>query len=88
MAYQLRWSPAARDDLRDIVGFIMGDSPERAVSYASRLIAHTGLLPEHPEMGHRVPEHHNIAIRELIARPYRIIHRVNHDRETVEIVRM
>jgi len=30
MAYKLIWSPAARDDLHDIVVFIARDSPERA----------------------------------------------------------
>ena len=27
MAYKLIWSPASRDDLRDIVSFISRDSP-------------------------------------------------------------
>jgi len=30
MAYKLIWSPAARDDLHDIVVFIARDNPNRA----------------------------------------------------------
>jgi hypothetical protein len=30
MAYKLIWSPAARDDLHDIVAFIANDDPNRA----------------------------------------------------------
>jgi hypothetical protein len=33
MAYKLIWSPAARDDLHDIVIFIARDNPERAMSF-------------------------------------------------------
>ena len=32
MAYKLIWSPAARDDLQNIVVFIARDNPERAMS--------------------------------------------------------
>jgi plasmid stabilization system protein ParE len=32
MAYKLIWSPAARDDLHDIVVFIARDNPNRAMS--------------------------------------------------------
>jgi hypothetical protein len=33
MACKLIWSPAARDDLHDIVRFIARDNPERAESF-------------------------------------------------------
>ena len=31
MAYKLIWSPAARDDLHDIVVFIARDNPNRGI---------------------------------------------------------
>jgi hypothetical protein len=37
MAYKLIWSPAARDDLHDIVVFIGRDNPERAMSFGYEL---------------------------------------------------
>jgi len=41
MAYKLIWSPAARDDLHDIVVFIARDNPNRAMSFGYELISET-----------------------------------------------
>ena len=38
MAFKLIWSPAARDDLHDIVIFIARDNSERAMSFGIELI--------------------------------------------------
>ena len=88
MAYTLIWSPVSRDDLRDIVRFISRDSTQRAESFAFRLMGQTDILQEHPEIGRSVPEHRDPAIREIIYKPYRIVYRVDHDRQSVEIARV
>ena len=88
MAYKLIWSPVARDDLRDIVRFIARDSPQRAESFAYRLMAQADMLQEHPEIGRTVPELHRDTIREIIFKPYRIVYRVSHERKAVEIARV
>jgi plasmid stabilization system protein ParE len=44
MAYKLIWSPASRDDLRDIVTFISRDSRQRAETFGYRLITETDKL--------------------------------------------
>ena len=88
MAYELIWSPVARDDLRDIVRFIALDNLQRAEVFAYRLIRQTDVLQTHPEIGRAVPEYRNRSIRELIFKPYRIVHRVDHDRKCVEIIRV
>ncbi len=88
MAYKLIWSPLARDDLREIVRFISHDSPQRAQTFALRLIAHTDRLHEQPQSGKMIPEHHVPHIREILYRPYRIVYRVNHERKLVEIARV
>ena len=59
MAYELIWSPAARDDLHDIVGFIAADNPERAMSFGYQLISEIDRLQEFPELGRIVPEYEN-----------------------------
>jgi plasmid stabilization system protein ParE len=59
MAYKLIWSPAARDDLHDIVVFIARDNPSRAMSFGYELISKTDQLQEFPELGRIVPEYHN-----------------------------
>ena len=51
MAYKLIWSPAARDDLHDIVVFMARDNPNRAMSFGYELISETHRLQEFPELG-------------------------------------
>ena len=88
MAYKLIWSPLARDDLRDIVRYISRDSQKRAQAFALRLISHADMLLENPKGGRVVPEHRVPHIREIIFRPYRIVYRVDHERQLVEISRV
>jgi len=59
MAYKLIWSPAARDDLHDIVVFIARDHSDRAMSFGYELISQTDRLQDHPEIGRVVPEYAN-----------------------------
>ena len=88
MAYKLIWSPAARDDLHDIVVFIARDNSNRAMSFGYELISETNRLQEFPEFGRSVPEYRDDNIREIIFRPYRIVYRVNHERGICEIARL
>jgi plasmid stabilization system protein ParE len=57
MAYKLIWSPASRDDLRDIVSFIARDSRLRAEAFGYRLVSETDKLQNFPEIGRFVPEY-------------------------------
>jgi toxin ParE1/3/4 len=88
MAYKLVWSPAARDDLHDIVVFIARDNPERAMSFGYQLISQTDRLHTFPRSGRLVPEYQNEDLREIIFRPYRIVYRLNHERKRCEIIRV
>ena len=88
MAYKLIWSPAARDDLHDIVTFIAHDNPRRAMSFGYELISEADRLREFPELGRIVPEYRNDDIRELILRPYRIVYRIDQARLLCEIARV
>jgi plasmid stabilization system protein ParE len=88
MAYKLIWSPAARDDLHDIVVFIARDDSDRAMSFGYKLISEIDRLQEFPESGRIVPEYRNAVIREIIFRPYRIVYRVHPDSKVCEIARV
>jgi toxin ParE1/3/4 len=88
MAYKLIWSPAARDDLHDIVVFIARDNPDRAMSFGLELISETDRLQEFPGLGRIVPEHRADNLREIIFRPYRIVYRIDHGRALCEIARV
>jgi len=68
MAYKVIWSPAARDDLHDIVVFIARDNPQRAMSFGYQLISKTDRLEDFPKLGRMVPEYQNQSIREIILR--------------------
>ena len=88
MAFKLIWSPAARDDLHDIVVFIARDNPNRAMSFGYELISETNRLQEFPEFGRSVPEYRDDNIREIIFRPYRIVYRIDHEQRLCEIARV
>jgi plasmid stabilization system protein ParE len=88
MAYKLIWSPAARDDLHDIIVFIARNDSERAMSFGYKLISEINRLQEFPESGRIVPEYRNAVIREIIFRPYRIVYRVHPDSRVCEIARV
>jgi toxin ParE1/3/4 len=88
MAYKLIWSPAARDDLHDIVVFVARDNPHRAMAFGYKLISETDRLQVFPELGRTVPEYRDENIREIIFGPYRIVYRVNHEAKSCEIARL
>jgi len=75
MAYKLIWSPAARDDLHDIVVFIARDNPNRAMSFGYELISETDRLQEFPDLGRTVPEYRNNYIREIHTLPFAVIYK-------------
>ena len=88
MACQIIWSPASRDDLQDLVRTIAADSPERAESFAYRLMQQMDKLQDFPEIGRQVPEQRNSNIREIVVPPYRVIYRLRQQEKIVEIVRV
>ena len=88
MAYKLIWSPAARDDLHDIVVFIARNNAARAMTFGYELISKTDQLTRNAKLGRLVPEFQNQTIREIIFRPYRIVYRVDDERRICEIARV
>lgn len=87
MDYQVTLSPLARADLRDIVRYISWDAPDRALQFGQVLLSSTRKLAQFPELGRVVPEFNEISIREIIVRSYRVIYRVDHARNSLEVAR-
>jgi toxin ParE1/3/4 len=56
MAYKVIWSPAARDDLHNIVVFVARDNPNRAMSFGYELISEIDRIQAFPDLGRIVPE--------------------------------
>lgn len=70
------WSPQALLDLESIRDYIAHDSPRYAELVVRRLVMAVERLETFPESGRVVPERNDKEIREIIARPYRIVYRV------------
>ena len=78
------WSLQAIRDIESIRAFIAQDSPAYAELEARRILAAVERLQLFPESGRLVPERGDTAIREVVASPYRIVHRLREG--VVEIV--
>ena len=87
MDYQVKLSRSARSDIEEIVRYISMDDPDQAERFGRFLIHHTRNLGQFPARGRIVPEFKDEAIREIIVRAYRVIYRVNHVQQSIEIIR-
>jgi len=87
MDYQVVLSRSARSDIQDIVRYISIDDPQQAVVFGRSLIQHARSLAQFPLRGRVVPEFGDDTIRELLVKTYRIVYRVNHANESIEIIR-
>lgn len=87
MDYQVRLSRSARSDIQDIVRYISIDDPDQALRFGKYLIQQIKSLGQFPELGRIVPEFDDESFREIIIRAYRIIYRVNHQTQLIEVIR-
>src|ERR1051325_5204990 len=87
MDYRIILSASARADLRDIVRYISLDNPDAGLRFGRFLVSKTKLLAQSPEAGRMVPEFEDPLIREIVVRAYRIVYRVNHSQQLVEVIR-
>ncbi|WP_027149148.1 type II toxin-antitoxin system RelE/ParE family toxin [Methylobacter tundripaludum] len=87
MDYEVTLSLSARRDLEDVVRYISADAPERAIEFGRFLISSVKSLGQFPEKGRVVPEFGNPVIREIVARSYRVIYRINHESRKIEVIR-
>lgn len=67
MAYQIRWSPRAADDLEAIAEYISLDSPAYAKSVVKTIVEITRKFSQLPQAGRIVPEFSDESIREWFA---------------------
>jgi len=69
-------------DLEEIAAFLALDSPEAAERVLRRIEARAATLESSPARGRRVPELARFQMRtwrELVIRPYRLVHRIEGD---------
>ena len=88
MAHRLIWSPAARQDLRDLLAYIAEDDPHAAQQFVRGVFRAVHGLSELPESGRIVPEFEEPLLREVIRRPCRVVYRIDQHETLIEIVRV
>lgn len=74
---RIEWTEPALSDLADLRDYIARDSEENAVGFVGRLIESVEKLSAFPQMGRRVPEAQDEAIRELLFQSYRVLYRID-----------
>ena len=71
---KIKWSDAAKSDLKGIFEYLSYDSPQYAEYLFERIFESIDNLKKFPEMGRRVPELKDPNMRELILQNYRIVY--------------
>jgi len=83
MAYRVKWSPRAADDLEAIAQHISLDSIAYSKAVVKTILDITRKLSHFPLSGRIVPEFNDENIREWFAYTYRIIYRIDNNVVTV-----
>jgi addiction module RelE/StbE family toxin len=76
MAFTLKWSEEALEDVESIANYIEKDSPTYAKSVVSKFFEKAELLQDFSELGRKVPEINNPQIREIFVYSYRLIYKI------------
>jgi len=84
MDFKVIFAPQAIERLEEIVRYIAQDNPSAAEKFGLRLVDHTGLLADFPELGR--PYHKRAEVRRLWCKPYWIYYRVQHDKRLIEVM--
>ncbi len=74
------WTQETLDKLSDIEDFISQDSPQRAAKFVNYLIQRGEGVSKNPRIGRIVPEISNPNIREVIAKKYRIVYKIQENK--------
>jgi len=87
MGWKIIIAPSAQADLADIVRYVARHNSDAAARLGYELITYAENLANFPEIGRVVPEFQQSNLRELICRSYRIIYRLRHNEQRINIVR-
>ncbi len=79
MAFRLKWSEEALEDIESIANYIEKDSPFYAKSVVSKIFEKAEILQEFSELGRKVPEFDDETIREIFVYSYRLIYKLNEE---------
>ena len=83
MAFLIRWSPEAIEDLESIADYISRDSDYYARSVISKFMDTIRRISEQPFIGRVLPKIEKEEIRESFVYNYRLIYRIKNNTITV-----
>ncbi len=86
MDFEIRWTPAAADDLESIINYAAGRDPQAAERLAESIIDHIEILRTFPRIGPRYKKRASGDVREILCGMYRVFYRVNERLQYVEIL--
>ena len=77
MAFTLKWSEEALEDIESIATYIEKDSPFYSKSIVSKFFEKAEVIQQFSEIGRIVPELNDTSIREIFIYSYRLIYKLN-----------
>ncbi|MFQ5772440.1 MAG: type II toxin-antitoxin system RelE/ParE family toxin [bacterium] len=80
------FSSRALADMAKIVKFIAYDKPQAARRWAVSIRESVSKLSDFPRLGRVVPEYEDETIREIIKGQYRIVYKLDDEKQTIVIV--
>ena len=80
------FSSRAKTDLAEIVKFMAYDNPQAARKWSANIHQLVLKLADFPKMGRTVPEFSNETIRELIKGQYRVVYKIDDEKDTIVII--
>jgi toxin ParE1/3/4 len=84
MGFKIIFSPQSLERLEQIVRHIAQDNPDAALRFGMKLIDHTQILSDFPELG--MPYRRRRNVRRLYYKPYFIYYRVKLPEQVVEVL--
>ena len=83
---KIEFSASARKDLINVVNHISKDNPKAATDWVEKIKQAVFNLGEFPRLGRIVPEFSVDNLREIIKGNYRIVYKIDFDKDTIVIV--
>ncbi|MDZ7773183.1 MAG: type II toxin-antitoxin system RelE/ParE family toxin [Balneolaceae bacterium] len=83
---RILWTERAEKQLDQIYSYIATDSLLYAHRTIDQIIERAESLSRNPRKGVKVPEYADETIRQILYPPYRIIHLIKEDENTIEIL--
>ena len=80
------FSSQAKTDLAEIVKFIAYNKPQAARQWSANIHQLVLKLADFPKTGRTVPEFSNETIRELIKGQYRVVYKIDGEKDTIVII--